>query len=564
MPTFHESDNSPIASGLVRQGFTLDRGETLRIINIDEKASGTDTAIAIGVTGINLVALCATWLLSGFTLPLLAPIAAAGFAGLIAWNSRATKSEREFEAEFLHKHPEFIEAVNEKLSTDETGDRVAAAYDGAFRAFMQSDPDRMQKFLPTVATHQMAPYPVDELPAAVASPVGSATKFGAIEVPFTPAAQSGQWDEDEETKSTGESIVLNELREVCDRNNSFYIAGSKGSGKGIFVSNLLRWKLDQYPNAIALVLDPKGDVKESGYWRHDRIRHFAFKGIALSSKDYAEKIVEFLSEASNLVSQADISRGMRLFIVMDELLTIKESVSSVLFAEFRMFGVKAISTGDSEGIHLIAITQSFNAGDSFGSDELLKNFTQVGLFRQDEYTRAKKLIQYGRSNGELTQSEFKALIRRSSVDRVMAIAGEFIPIPKAENYSAFNRDTGKIIQQMPLGSNPSEGDILAHELNRKIQTMSVSSPAESGVFSEFADTLNHESQASLKSFVLWLGKRQGEEVSFKQIEGNWAKKEGLTRSKEALNPLIQIAVFKKLISALPNTNYRVADLRTKG
>ena len=271
----------------------------------------------------------------------------------------------------------------------------------------------------------------ESLPAATDSaPIDNQTRLEEIAVPASPAAQS-DW-QTPEIQSTVTPIVLSKLREVCDRNNSFYVAGSKGSGKGIFASNLLRWKLDQYPNAIALVLDPKGDVKESGYWRHERIRHFAFKGIALSSEHYQEKIVEFLSEARNLVSQADVTRGMRLFLVLDELLTIKESVSNALFAEFRRFGVSAISTGDSEGIHLIAITQPFNAGDSFGSDELLKNFTQVGLFRQDEYTRAKKLIQFGRLNGELAESEFKAMIAQSSVDRVMAIAGEFIPTPKAE------------------------------------------------------------------------------------------------------------------------------------
>ncbi|MCY7275303.1 MAG: type IV secretory system conjugative DNA transfer family protein, partial [Phormidesmis sp. CAN_BIN44] len=212
-------------------------------------------------------------------------------------------------------------------------------------------------------------------------------------MPASPAAQSA-W-QTLESHIAPQTPITSKLREVCDRNNSFYIAGSKGSGKGIFAANLLRWKLDQYPNAIALVLDPKGDLKESGYWHHERIRHFSFKGIALSSEQYAEKVIEFLAEARNLVSQADVTRGMRLFLVLDELLTIKETISNGLFAEFRRFGVSAISTGDSEGIHLIAITQSFNAGDSFGSDELLKNFTQVGLFREDEYTRAKKLIQFG-------------------------------------------------------------------------------------------------------------------------------------------------------------------------
>lgn len=76
----------------------------------------------------------------------------------------------------------------------------------------------------------------------------------------------------------------------------------------------------------------------------------------------------------------------------------------------------ALWSGCSKGIHLIAITQSFNARDSFGSDELLMNFTQVGLFRQDEDTRAKKLNQFGRSSGELAECEFKALITQSSVE----------------------------------------------------------------------------------------------------------------------------------------------------
>jgi len=362
----------------------------------------------------------------------------------------------------------FQEIVKQKCEAESLARAIVAETENfTFDTLYQSTEPKPES-LPAVA---------DSGPVATPSPTGTATKLGAALVPSSPAAQS-DW-QIPNNQSTVTPIVLSKLREVCDRNNSFYVAGSKGSGKGMFASNLLRWKLDQYPNAIALVLDPKGDVKESGYWRHDRVRHFAFKGIALSSEQYAEKIIEFLSEARNLVSQADVTRGMRLFLVLDELLTIKESVSNALFAEFRRFGVSAISTGDSEGIHLIAITQSFNAGDSFGSDELLKNFTQVGLFREDEYTRAKKLIQFGRSNGELAESEFKALIAQSSVGRVMAIAGEFIPTPKAENHSAFDRDSGKTIQQMPLGSNPTEGDILANELNRKIQKMTVSAPAES-------------------------------------------------------------------------------------
>ena len=195
MATFYESERNPIASELVRQGFTLDRGEALRIINIDEKDSETDTAIAIGTAAISLVAACGTLALSGFTLPILAPIAALGYAGLTAWNSRATKQEREFEAEFLHNHPEFIESVNQKLKAGEESDRVAAAYEHTLKAFIEGDAKRMQSFLPVALVPiPMAPYPVeatDSGPAiATSSPIGTATKLGAVNVPATVSKDS--------------------------------------------------------------------------------------------------------------------------------------------------------------------------------------------------------------------------------------------------------------------------------------------------------------------------------------------------------------------------------------
>ncbi len=80
-------------------------------------------------------------------------------------------------------------------------------------------------------------------------------------------------------------------------------------------------------------------------------------------------------------------------------------------------------------------------------------------------------------------------------------------------------------------------------------------------FVEFTESLSYESQTKLKSFVLWLDRKQGEEISLKQIENNWAKKKGVSRRKDSLLPLIQIAVFKKILTTLHNNNYLVADLR---
>ena len=277
-------NSSPIASELVRQGFTLDRGEVLRIVDIDERASGTDTAIAIGTAAISLVAACGTLALSGFTLPILAPLAALGYASLTAWNSRATKQEREFEAEFLHNHPEFIEAVNQKLSAGEDGDRVASAYEGAFRAFIQSDAQRMQSFLPTVISHQMAPYPVDEvataspdanLPAATSSPIGNTTRLGAVNVPSSPVAQGepkpGLFD-------------FNSLRTEPDNYTGFAIVGDMGTGKTRLIKYLAR-------NILTTGRMSVMDI----YARHDD-----WQGAAVLTT-----VDDFLSEAVNELEEID-------------------------------------------------------------------------------------------------------------------------------------------------------------------------------------------------------------------------------------------------------------------
>ncbi|BAU14285.1 unknown protein [Leptolyngbya sp. NIES-3755] len=323
------------------------------------------------------------------------------------------------------------------------------------------NPDNWAKMPKELPEHQ---------PAKITTQLGETS---AIDVPAQPATS---WQE-----SSVQATIdyIQQMRSVVNRNNSFYIGGSKGSGKGMFAANLLRWKLDQYPNAIAFVLDPKDDAKEAGYWEHPRIKRFAFRGIALNKAAYAAKVAEFLSQARNLVSQADVARGMRLFLVFDELLTLKTKLDKPIFDELASFGAEAISTGDSAGIHVIAITQSFNAGDSFGSDEVLKNFTQVGLFREDEYMRAKKQVNQNRTNASLEQSEFNQLAKQSPVKRVMQIAGNFVPTPKLENYSAYDRDSEQMIKELPLGSNPSEGDLLADQLKAEVAKATASAQVAS-------------------------------------------------------------------------------------
>lgn len=233
------------------------------------------------------------------------------------------------------------------------------------------------------------------------------------------------------------------LWKIVDRNNSFFIVGSKGSGKGMCAANFLRRKLEEFPNSIALVLDPKGDAKESGYWKHPQIKVSSFIGMTLDSQGWEEEIIDFLALARHTISQADIEQGKRVWIVFDEFLGLKTNLSKPIFEEVKRLCSNNISMGDSMGVHAIAITQSFNAGDSLDSDELLKNLCMVGLFREDEFARAKKIVNYGKTNTDtFSPGEFSSLMEKSPVRRVICVGGQFMPAPELINYSGFNRDAG--------------------------------------------------------------------------------------------------------------------------
>jgi hypothetical protein len=97
--------------------------------------------------------------------------------------------------------------------------------------------------------------------------------------------------------------------------------------------------------------------------------------------------------------------------------------------------------GDSEGIHAIAVTQSFNAGDSFDSDELLKNLCLIGVFTKDDYARAKKIVNYGKVNLDtFTVGDFQSMVTQSEVQRVLTVGGVFMASPRLKNYSGHDRD----------------------------------------------------------------------------------------------------------------------------
>ena len=434
MATFYESENSPIASELVRQGFTLDRGEALRIVDIDEKASSTDTAIAIGTAAISLVAACGTLALSGFTLPILAPISALGFAGLTAWNSRATKQEREFEAEFLHNHPEFIEAVNQKLSAGEESDRVAAAYEHTLKAFISGDAQRMQSFLSATVPLQMAPYPqeLDSGPTiATSSPIGNTTRLGAVNVPSSPAGNS--------------PALFNPAIDLGQNPQSALIAGVPGSGKGILVSNAVRVLRQNHQALTVMMIDPKGDPKEKGYWQG--VVNI-YRSINLMDCDDPDEGASWLLNCMDEFRKLPAPK----LLIFDEMLAASVEISLAhkdFKAPQRMkkFVSGIIAQGDSQAVWLWAMSQSVQVADLGFGGGVRGNLRVIGIISPKNTTAIEALTStrlIPPPNGGM--DELRELMKASPVARAFydGKISRWLPMPKLENYSGFDRDNRTI------------------------------------------------------------------------------------------------------------------------
>ena len=260
-PNFYESESHPIASELVRQGFTLSRGELLRLVAADEKSLGSDVAASVATAAVSLVAACGTLALSGLTLPILAPLAALGLAGLTAFNSRVAKHDREQEAEFLHDHPEFVERINAKLSEGYDSFTVADAYEAELHAYAEGDAERMHSYLPAGDLREpvLAAAPAEtkawnQVPRELQEPTG------AIDVPSRAStSQPSRTEQSAEQLLSERSLAFDwsDLNRLYDDFPHLILLGKTGAGK-----TYLAEQLGRFLEGRTVVITPKKKPKD--------------------------------------------------------------------------------------------------------------------------------------------------------------------------------------------------------------------------------------------------------------------------------------------------------------
>jgi predicted GIY-YIG superfamily endonuclease len=97
------------------------------------------------------------------------------------------------------------------------------------------------------------------------------------------------------------------------------------------------------------------------------------------------------------------------------------------------------------------------------------------------------------------------------------------------------------------------------QVNLKLNNVPREEEVSPDRFSLLANKLTKPEQSELKSFVEWLGRQKGKEITYEQVRGNWAKRNASNRQKSHLDSLIAIAKAQKLLTVLSNSNYQISE-----
>ena len=427
MSKFNPSPKTLVVNELIERGYTIDYDDALRICHELEEEQQIHHKAAIGLTTVGIIGAGTTLVFCGVVAPLLASIAAIGVGAMGVWNHPIRAARRDDEADFLRANPSIVSLIEAKLQSGEAPFKVAAAYLECFRAWRNTG---QPLALPSVGN-----VPTDEsLPSAAiatSSPIGNQTRLNAVEA---------------NVSSDGNSPALfNPAIDLGQNPQSALIAGVPGSGKGILVSNAVRVLRQNHQALKVMMIDPKGDPKEKGYWAPVTD---VYRSMNLMDCDDPDE------GASWLLACMDEFRKLPApkLLIFDEMLAASVEISLAhkdFKAPQRMkkFVSGIIAQGDSQAVWLWAMSQSVQVADLGISGGVRGNLRVIGIISPKNTTAIEALTStrlIPPPTGGM--DELREIMKASPVDRAFydGKLSRWLPMPELENYSGFDRDNRTI------------------------------------------------------------------------------------------------------------------------
>jgi len=300
---------------------------------------------------------------------------------------------------------------------------------------------------------------------ATSSPIGAATKLGAVEVPASPAAQP----------SAQCAKPFDVTYDLGTHPQSALIAGVPGAGKGMIASNAIRHMKAKRPELTVMVIDPKADQKESGYWA----------GVA--------NVVERLAFAEN--DPDDCAAWLLLKIQQfqslptPKLLVMDEGAVIVQFLKLAHKEIKAMgrlkafiahisSMGDSAESWLWFITQMVNVDDLGISGGFRSIFRAIAVVAPKNINAVNAFLAttfVPMPSGGM--EEIMSLMKQSPVNRAFydGKSNQWYWMPELENHSGYDRDSRTHVKGMTTQTEKPSVDPRAslEKLYQETQTLPV-------------------------------------------------------------------------------------------
>ncbi|MGL5063461.1 MAG: hypothetical protein ACRC62_26055 [Microcoleus sp.] len=229
---------------------------------------------------------------------------------------------------------------------------------------------------------------------------------------------------------------------------SALIFGTPGAGKGMNISNAIRAFRAKYPNVKIMMVDPKGDPKERGYWE-SQVDIFESKPIL---KTHPRSAAEWMLECIDDFRRMDSPK----LLIWDELyatVTVLKSQHSPrapkdeepfpCLTDFQSFLATHLSLGPSSGVWVWGMSQSANLTDLGLTSGGLSTTRIIALVSPDntgaiEGLYATKAITAPKGGMETIES----LMQASPVGRACydGKTKRWYPMARLENHSGFDRD----------------------------------------------------------------------------------------------------------------------------
>ena len=443
---FQEEEARPIVSAWIEQGFEIDRGFILEAIEHDESALSQDVTLSAVAAFGSIASGCLMLALAGFSAPMLIPVGVVVGAGLVAWNSDCAKSDRELEGKFLRDYPSVFDRINQRVSSGEGVAKIAGEYGQMFRAYRKSDRAALSQLTATASTENQTQSGIQNQ-ASMDAPRTESAALAVTELQPIAHGLAAAAAPSMSMVNGVETIAPRDIATDLGNNpQSALIFGTPGAGKGMNISNAIRTLRAKLPNVTVMMVDPKGDKKERGYWE-SQVDIFESRSLLKSSP---RSSAEWMLRCVEKFTQID---GPKL-LVWDELfasITVlkgqnvpKGEDAFPCLTDFQQFISLNLSLGPSSGIWVWGMSQSANLSDLGLTSGGLSTTRIIALISPDnvgavEGYLATKAITAPKGGMETLDR----LMEQSPVGRACydGKTKRWYPTARLENHSGFDRDS---------------------------------------------------------------------------------------------------------------------------